>query len=128
VITRKRGARCETIAVDDDLLTDDSQLTERGAQRREVGTELFEAQVPVGSAEDLAVREVGPEFAVVLGGDRLVADADQIAAQGLSEMKPGILPPAVQEWMVTAYPSGSANTKVRPNGPSKGSVTIRTPA
>lgn len=35
--------------------------------------------------------------------------------------------PTYQLCRVTVYPSGSANAKVRPNGPSKGGVTIGTP-
>ena len=53
---------------------------------------LFEAQFATRSVEDVVGREIRPELGVVLGGDRLVADADQLSGQGLSEMKAGILP------------------------------------
>ena len=116
------------LVTEDAVLDEDSQTAESGAKNAKYAVQLIEAQVATGSVEDIVGREIRPELGVVLSGDRLVADADQLAGQGLSEMKPGILPLVAQEWMVIAYPSGSANTKVRPNGPSKGSVTIRTPA
>ncbi len=73
----ERAARGQEVAVDDDLLTDDSQVAESGAQRGEVRAELVEAQVATGPVEDVILREVGAERGFVLTGYRLVADADQ---------------------------------------------------
>jgi hypothetical protein len=80
-VAGERIACRQELAVSDDLLTDDSQVAEGGAQRGEVSAELFEAQVAAGPVEDVILREVGAERGVVLTGDRLVADADQAASK-----------------------------------------------
>src|ERR1700724_1375795 len=43
-VAGERGARRQEAAVDDDLLTEESQTTKSGAQRREVRAQLIEAQ------------------------------------------------------------------------------------
>ena len=77
-VAGERSARRQEAAVGDDLLTDDSQAAESGSQRGEVSAELVEAQVAAGPVEDVVLREVGAERGVVLTGDRLVADPDQV--------------------------------------------------
>lgn len=67
------------VALNDDLLPNESQVAESGAQRGEVSAELIEAQLTAGSVEDVVLGEVGAECGVVLTGDRLIADAGQIA-------------------------------------------------
>src|SRR5580700_10769366 len=80
-VTGERGARRQEAAVRDDLLTDESQIAERGAQGREVRAQLIEAQAAAGPVEDVVLTEVGAERGVVLTSDRFVADPDQIAGQ-----------------------------------------------
>src|SRR3984957_3837866 len=78
-VTRERGARRQVVAVDDDLLTEESQTTESGAQRREVRAQFIEAQVGARSVENVVLPEIGAELGLVLRGDRLVANTDQLA-------------------------------------------------
>src|SRR5580658_7712669 len=80
-VTGERGARRQEPAVHDDLLTDEPQAGESGAQGPEVRAQLIEAQVAAGPVEDIVLTEVGAECGVVLTSDRFVADPDQIAGQ-----------------------------------------------
>ena len=81
-VTGEGGARRQEAAVHDDLLTDDSEIAESSSQGREVRAQLIEGQIAAGSVKDVVVRKLRSELAVVLRGDRLVADADQLAGQG----------------------------------------------
>jgi hypothetical protein len=78
-VAGERGARRQEVALNDDLLPHEPQIAESGAQRGEVSAQLIEAQVAAGSVEDVVLREIGAERGVVRTGDRLIADADQIA-------------------------------------------------
>jgi hypothetical protein len=80
-VAGERGAGRQEVAVGDDLLTDEPQVGESGAQGGEVTAELVGAQVAAGTVEEVVLREVGAERGVVLPGDRLVADADQVAGE-----------------------------------------------
>jgi hypothetical protein len=71
-VAGERGARRQEVALNDDLLPNESQVAESGAQRGEVSAELIEAQLTAGSMEDVVLREVGAERGVVLTGDRLI--------------------------------------------------------
>src|ERR1700689_383959 len=57
-VTGERGARRQGGAVRDDLLTDEPQASESGAQGREVRAQLIEAQVGAGPVEDVVGSEV----------------------------------------------------------------------
>jgi len=48
-VAGERGARRQEVAVGDDLLTDEPQITESGAQGGEVTAELIEVQVAAGT-------------------------------------------------------------------------------
>jgi hypothetical protein len=81
----------QEVAVDDDLLADDSQTDESFAQRGEVTAELLETQVDSRSVEDVIPREVVAELGVGLADDRLLADRIRSRASRLSETNPGMV-------------------------------------
>jgi hypothetical protein len=64
---------------------------------------LIEAQVASGSMEDVILREVGAERGVVLPSDCLVANADQLAGQGPSEMNPAMGSPRFSQSIASIY-------------------------
>jgi hypothetical protein len=92
-VAGERVARSEAVAVGDDLLTDDPQVAERGAQRVEVRAELLEAQVAARSVEDIVLREVVAELGASSQAIASPPMRIRSRARGLSEMKPGMGPP-----------------------------------
>jgi hypothetical protein len=104
------GHRClcgHEIPIHDDMTSRHREVDEGVAHRRPQALERGEVHVPVRAVEDEVVREVGVQGGVVLGGDPLLADADESPDDLLT-----ILVPWTIRRMATVSPSWAASCSI----------------